>query len=89
MQRPPRDPKESVFSWDVKVFWLLLSIASQLVLTAVLLQLPAIRNAFGVIMPSVSDIGVIVDVGLFVLISMEVVKAFLRTKLKVGREISP
>jgi hypothetical protein len=40
-------------------------------------------------MPSVSDIGVIVDVGLFVLISMEVVKAFLRTKLKVGREISP
>jgi Ca2+-transporting ATPase len=148
MERPPRDPKESVFSWDVKAFvmlailiecpiflwifyhefqhitharteiffmfiiieliialnfrsmrysilkalphkWLLLAIASQLVLTAVLLQLPTIRDAFGVIMPSVSDIGVILCVGLFVLISMEVVKAVLRAKLKVGREINP
>jgi hypothetical protein len=89
MERPPRDRKERLFSWDVKVFWLLLAIASQLLLTAVLSQLQAIRDAFGVLIPSVTDIGIILGVGLFVLISMEVVKAVLRAKLKVGREIRP
>jgi hypothetical protein len=55
----------------------------------VLLQLQAIRDAFGVIIPSVTNIGIILGIGLLVLISMEVVKAVLRAKLKVGREISP
>jgi hypothetical protein len=56
----------------------------------VLLQLQAIRDAFGVLIPSVTDIGIILGIGLLVFITMEVVKAVLRSRLKVGRkEISP
>jgi hypothetical protein len=54
----------------------------------VLLQLQAIRDAFGVLIPSVIDIGIIRAIGLLVFISIEVVKAVLRAKLKVGREIN-
>ena len=148
MERPPRDPKESVFSWDVRAFvvlavliecpiflwifyhefhnivharteiffmfvvieliialnfrsmrysilkafphkWLLLAIAWELLLIAVLIQFPAIRGAFGIIMPSASDIGITLGIGLIVLISMEVVKAILRAKVKVGRITNP
>jgi Ca2+-transporting ATPase len=147
MQRPPRDPKESVFSWDVRVFillalfieipfffflfyhelfniahartetfflfiiieliialnfrsmrysifkapphrWLLLAIAFQIILTAVLIQIPTIRDTFGVVELSTSDLGIILSFGIVVLISMEVVKAVLRTKMRVGRTIS-
>jgi len=139
MQRPPRDPKESVFSWDVRAFillaliieipyffylffhdlgdigyarteifflfiiveliialnfrsmkysifhapphrWLILAIASQFVLTAVLLQVPAIREAFGIVIPSVSTLGSIVAFGFVVFVSMEVIKAVLRRR---------
>lgn len=144
MQRPPRDPRESVFSRDVKTFimmallieipffyflffhdltdiaharteiffmfiiieliiafnfrsmrfsifkapphaWLTLSILSQIVLTAVLIQIPVIRDAFGITMPSVSDIGVILGFGAVVFISMEAIKAILRKKMQAGR----
>jgi len=140
MQRPPRDPKESVFSWDVRAFillalfieipfffflfyhqlgdmaharteqlflfiiieliialnfrsmrysvfkspphmWLVISIISQLILTAVLIQIPSIRDAFGILKPSATDIGIILAFGVVVFISMEVVKAFLRKKM--------
>ena len=113
MQRPPRDPRESVFSWDVRTFillalfvevpfffylfysdladievarteifflfivieliialnfrsmrysifktpphlWLVLAILSQVVLTFALIQIPAIREAFGITRPSFS-----------------------------------
>jgi len=148
MERPPRDPKESVFSWDVRIFmllailiecpiflwiffhefhniaharteiffmfvvieliialnfrsmrysifrafphkWLLLAIASQLLLTAVLIQFPAIRRGFGIIIPSATDIGIILGIGLIVLISMEIVKVIIRAKPGVGRKINP
>jgi len=147
MQRPPRDPKESVFSWDVRAFillallieipfffflfyhelydinhartetfflfiiieliialnfrsmrysvfkspphmWLVLSILSQIILTAVLIQIPSIRDSFGIIKPSISDIKVILGFGIVVFISMEVVKAILRKKMAVGRKMS-
>ena len=140
MERPPRDPKESVFSWDVRAFillalfieipfffflfyhelydithartetfflfiiieliialnfrsmrysvfkspphmWLVLSIVSQIILTAVLIQIPAIRDSFGIIKPSTTDIGIILAFGVIVFISMEVVKAVLRAKM--------
>jgi Ca2+-transporting ATPase len=143
MQRPPRDPKESVFSWDVRAFillaliieipyffylffhdlgdisyarteifflfiiveliialnfrsmkysifhapphrWLILAIASQFVLTAVLLQVPAIREAFGIVIPSVSTLGSIVAFGFVVFVSMEVIKAVLRRRSPGG-----
>jgi Ca2+-transporting ATPase len=147
MQRPPRDPKESVFSWDVRAFillalfieipfffflfyhelydithartetfflfiiieliialnfrsmrysvfkspphmWLVLSIVSQIILTAVLIQIPSIRDSFGIIKPSGSDLQIILGFGVVVFISMEVVKAILRKKMAVGRKIS-
>jgi Ca2+-transporting ATPase len=147
MERPPRDPKESVFSWDVRAFillaliveipfffylfyhelydvthartetfflfiiieliialnfrsmrysvfkspphmWLVLSILSQIILTALLIQIPSIRESFGIIKPSTSDIGVILGFGVVVFISMEVIKAILRKKMTVGRGMS-
>jgi Ca2+-transporting ATPase len=147
MERPPRDPKESVFSWDVRAFillalvveipfffylfynelsdishartetfflfiiieliialnfrsmrysifkspphmWLVLSIVSQIILTAVLIQIPSIRESFGIIKPSTSDIKVILGFGVVVFISMEVIKAILRRKMAVVRKTS-
>jgi Ca2+-transporting ATPase len=147
MQRPPRDPKESVFSWDVRAFillalfieipffyylfyhelydithartetfflfviieliialnfrsmrysifkapphkWLLLALLWEFVLIAVLIQLPSVRDAFGIIKPSASDLGIIIGFGVVVFISMEVVKAILRKKMAVGTRIS-
>ena len=148
MERPPRDPKESIFSWDVRTFilvailiecpiflwvffhefhdivharteiffmfvvieliialnfrsmrysifralphkWLLLAITSQLLLTAVLIQFPTVRRGFGIIIPSATDIGIILGIGLIVLISMEIVKVIIRAKLGMGRKINP
>jgi P-type Ca2+ transporter type 2C len=144
MQRPPRDPKESVFSWDVKAFiamallieipfffflffhdlvdityarteifflfiiieliiafnfrsmrysifqapphmWLTVSIISQFILTAAVLQIPAVREAFGVTMPTLQTIGMILAFGVVVFISMEMIKVYLRRRLPVGR----
>ncbi len=144
MQRPPRDPNESVFSWDVRAFillalfieipfffflfyhntgdmaqarteqfflfiiieliialnfrsmrfsvfklrphmWLVLSILSQLVLTAILLQIPSIRDAFGVLKPSASTLAIILGFGVVVFISMEVIKAILRKRMSAVR----
>jgi Ca2+-transporting ATPase len=147
MQRPPRDPKESVFSWDVRLFillalfieipfffflfyhelgdmalarteqlflfiiieliiainfrsmrysvfklpphmWLVISIISQLILTALLIQIPSIRDAFGVIRPPSYTLLIILGFGVVVFISMEIVKAVIRSKMVVGRKIS-
>jgi len=146
MERPPRNPKESVFSWDVRAFillalvveipfffylfynelsdithartetfflfiiieliialnfrsmrysvfkspphmWLVLSIVSQIILTAVVIQIPSIRDSFGIIKPSISDIEVILGFGIVVFISMEVIKAILRKKMAVVRKM--
>jgi Ca2+-transporting ATPase len=140
MQRPPRDPKESVFSWDVRAFillalfieipfffflfyhqysnmpearteqfflfiiieliialnfrsmryslfkapphrWLVIAIVSQIILTAVLMQIPSIRDSFGVIKPSSSDLEIILGFGIVVFVSMEVVKAVIRRRM--------
>jgi Ca2+-transporting ATPase len=137
MRRPPRNPKESVFSLDVRTLilfaviiecpiflwmffshigdleyartqifmmfvlielilalnfrslrysivearphkWLLIAIAWELLLIAVLLQFGAVRESFGIAMPSMRDVGIIVAMGFGVLISVEIVKAFLR-----------
>ncbi len=142
MQRPPRDPRESVFSWDVralillgvviecpiflwvffqnfanlelartKIFFmyviielilalnfrslkysifqapphksLVLSILGTLAFTAVLIQIPALREAFGIAVPAASDLGMIVALGLLVTITIEITKAVLRAKAPV------
>ncbi len=140
MQRPPRDPNESVFSWDVRAFillalfieipfffflfyhelydithartetfflfiiieliialnfrsmrysifkapphkWLLIALVWEFALIAFLVQLPTVREAFGIIKPTTTDLGIIIGFGVIVFISMEVVKAVIRSKM--------
>ena len=147
MQRPPRDPKESVFSWDVRAFillaliieipfffflfyhelydiaharteifflfiiieliialnfrsmrysifkapphkWLLLALIWEFALVSFLIQLPSVRDAFGITKPSAGDIGIILTFGVIVFISMEVIKAILRRKMAGRKKIS-
>ena len=147
MQRPPRDPKESVFSWDVrtlilvgvvvecpiflwvffqnlsdlelartKVFfmfvlleliiainfrslryslfqapphkWLLLAIGWEFLLIAGLVQWRPVREAFGIAMPTLWDLAAIVGLGVVVMISIEIVKAWLRAKAARAKEVS-
>ena len=137
MQRPPRDPRESVFTREVMIFillallvevpfffwlffhelgdmehartemfflfiivelviamsfrslkygifkapphgWLLLAIVWELALLAGLLQIPSLREAFGIRFPTVADMGIVIGISLVVLLSMEALKAVLR-----------
>lgn len=138
MQRPPRDPQESVFSRDVRVLvllgvlvecplflwvyfdnfadieaartkiflmfvvveliivmcfrslryslfeapphkWLLLAIGWELALLGVLIQFPSVRDAFGIATPTWSDLGMVVAVGVLIVATIELAKAFLRS----------
>jgi Ca2+-transporting ATPase len=60
--------------------WLLIAIAWELMLIAVLLQFGAVRESFGIAMPSMRDVGIILVMGFGVLISVEIVKAVLRAR---------
>jgi Ca2+-transporting ATPase len=60
--------------------WLLIAIAWELLLIAVLLQFDAVRESFGIAMPSMQDVGIILAMGFSVLISVEIVKAVLRRR---------
>lgn len=141
MKRPPRDPKESVFSWDVRAFillavlieiplflglffhdlgeiqhartemfflfiivemvialnfrsmrysvfvapphkWLVLAIAWEAILIIGLMQIPAVRESFGIVMPSLRDLIVILGFSAAVFASMEIIKVFIRKRLK-------
>jgi Ca2+-transporting ATPase len=137
MQRPPRDPKESVFTREVMTFillalvveaplffwlffhdlgeiehmrtemfflfivvelviamsfrslkysifkapphkWLLLAIFWELVLAFGLIQIPALRETFGIRLPTWMDLGTVAAISAVVLLSMELLKAALR-----------
>jgi Ca2+-transporting ATPase len=143
MQRPPRDPKESVFSRDVKAFillalvieipffyflffhelsdraharteifflfiiieliialnfrsmrysifkapphkLLLLAIASQIILTVFIIHIPSVRDSFGILKPTLSELGITLGFGVVVFASMEAIKAILRRKPSTG-----
>lgn len=146
MKRPPRDPKESVFGWDVKSFilravliecpffyilffhkldditqarteifflfiiielvvalncrsliysifkapphkWLILALAWEIVLIGVLIQIPSVRDAFGIMKPSLSDLSIIIAFGLIVFVIIEITKGILRKRVIVRREM--
>lgn len=146
MQRPPRNPKESVFSWDVRTFillalfveipffffvfyeglrdiqharteifflfiiveliialnfrsmrysifqapphwWLLLALGWEIALITFLIQFSSVRDAFGVVKPSFSDLKVILGVGGVVFFSMEILKAILRRKMASTKRV--
>jgi Ca2+-transporting ATPase len=147
MKRPPRDPRESVFGWDVKSFilravliecpffyilffhkltdvvtartetfflfliielvvalncrsliygvfkapphkWLIIALVWELIIIAVLIQIPSVRESFGIERPSLSTLAVIIAFGLVVFIIIELTKVLLRRKVPVGRGIS-
>jgi Ca2+-transporting ATPase len=148
MQRPPRDPRESVFTREVMTFillallvevpfffwlffhelgdmehmrtemfflfiivelviamsfrslkysifkapphgWLLLSIFWELVLVFALLQIPTVREAFGIRLPTLADLGKVTAISGVVLLSMEALKAFLRRRPEAGAQAGP
>ncbi|GAB4388438.1 MAG: cation-translocating P-type ATPase [Thermodesulfovibrionales bacterium] len=139
MERPPRNPRESVFSWDVRMFiglavavevplflfvylhsqpdmelartrmffmfilvelaialnfrslrysvlkarphkWLVLALVWELILIAVLIRVPAVREAFGVAVPDAYDIALTLGFGLLVLVIMEGIKVVVRAR---------
>ena len=139
MRRPPRDPKESVFSTEVRTLitlavviecplflwvffagfadieharteiflmfvlielilalnfrslrysileapphkWLLIAIGWELLLIAVLIQFDAVRESFGIAMPTFSDVAFVAALGFGVMVSIEIVKAVLRRR---------
>jgi Ca2+-transporting ATPase len=143
MKRPPRDPRESVFSLDVRTLillgvviecpiflwmffsqlpdieaartqvflmfvlielmlalnfrslrysileapphkWLLIAIVWELALIAVLLQFDTVRESFGIAMPTMREVGMVLGLGFAVLVSVEVVKAVLRLRMSGG-----
>jgi hypothetical protein len=43
------------------------------------MQFPAVRNAFGITMPSASDLGMIFALGVGIVVVIEVAKAVFRT----------
>jgi Ca2+-transporting ATPase len=146
MTRPPRDPQESVFGWDVKSFilravliecpffyfiffhdladitrarteifflfiiiefviaincrsltysifsapphkWLMIALFWELVLVVVLIQIPTVRDAFGINIPSLSDLSLIIAFGIVVFVIIEATKVVLRKKVPVGRKV--
>jgi Ca2+-transporting ATPase len=139
MQRPPRDPKDSFFSWDILSFilravliespffflifylnlsnltqarttifflfivvefvialncrsltfsifqapphkWLLMALGWELVLVAVLVQIPAVREAFGINFPTLAELALVSTVGLLVFVLIEATKFVLRKR---------
>ncbi len=139
MSRPPRDPREKVFTKDVVLFlaiavlmwspfllfvfihdlkdivhartelfylfllveliialnsrslrfsffklrphkWLVIAVASQVLLTVGLLMIPSIRVGFGVLWPTTQDMIIAIAFGAFVFLSMEGIKAYLRRR---------
>jgi Ca2+-transporting ATPase len=139
MQRPPRDPKESFFNWDILSFilravviespfffllfyhnlpdltqarttvfflfivvefvialncrsltfsifqapphkWLLMALGWELVLIAVLVQIPAVREAFGIKVPTLSELALVSAIGLLVFVLIEATKFVLRKR---------
>jgi Ca2+-transporting ATPase len=54
-----------------------------LAFTAGLIQISAVRESFGITLPAASDLGIILALGLFVTITIEITKAVLRAKAPV------
>jgi Ca2+-transporting ATPase len=58
--------------------WLLLAIFWELVLVAALLQIPTLRDTFGIRLPTFKDLATVTAISAVVLLSMEALKAVLR-----------
>lgn len=140
MKRPPRDPKESVFSIEVNSFilltlvievplfswiflsakdlttartilfflfviielvlalnfrslrysifkvpphrWLIMAVLLNVIITFLIVQYPQVRDSFGITLPSMTDIGMMIAIALGITAAIELTKAFLRRKIR-------
>jgi len=57
------------------------------VLIGVLIQIPSVREAFGIMKPSLSDLALIFVFGLLVFVIIEVTKVILRKKVVATRRL--
>jgi Ca2+-transporting ATPase len=69
--------------------WLLLAITWELVLVAALIQIPALREAFGIRLPSFAGLGIVTGISIVVLLSMEAFKTVLRRRAALSARTSP
>ncbi len=60
--------------------WLVIALVWEIALIAGLMQVPAVRDAFGVVMPAAPDIAAMAGFGLLIIVAMELTKAYLRKK---------
>ncbi len=65
--------------------WLVLAILYEVILVSILVQIPSVRESFGILKPTPSGLAIIFAFSLFVFMAMEAVKAFLRKKLARNR----
>jgi Ca2+-transporting ATPase len=66
--------------------WLLLALIWEVLLILGLVQFSSVRDAFGILKPSATGLGIVFGFGVFVFISMEVIKAILRRKMALRRK---
>jgi Ca2+-transporting ATPase len=60
--------------------WLLMALGWELVLVAVLVQIPAVREAFGITVPTLGELATVSAVGLLVFVLLEATKFVLRKR---------
>ncbi len=68
--------------------WLLIALGWELALIAVLIQIPSVREAFGIVIPSWSDLVIIALFGILVMFIVEATKVVLRKKGPTGRRVT-
>jgi P-type Ca2+ transporter type 2C len=66
--------------------WLLIALGWELILIAVLVQIPAVRHSFGITVPSLAELAIVSGVGLLVFVLIEATKYFLRKSKSVARK---
>ena len=58
--------------------WLVIALAWELLLIIVIVQIPAVRQAFGIAIPAMTDVAIIAAIGLTVMAVIEITKVLLR-----------
>jgi Ca2+-transporting ATPase len=74
-----RSLRESIFRAPPHK-WLLIALAWEIILVVVLIQIPAVRQAFGINMPSAGELAVITAFGIFVMAIIELTKVVMRRR---------
>ena len=75
-----RSIKHSIFTLRPHK-WLVLAVCSQIALAFGLVLIPSVRRSFGIQLPSATDMEIILGYGVFAIISIELIKLYLRKKV--------